>query len=240
MNRLEDIPKVSVVMPVHNCEQYIQSAIDSILNQSFSDFEFIIIDDGSTDNTSKILAKNRDDIRIRIFSQPKKLGIPKTLNNAISLCRGLYIARQDADDLSHPNRLSFQVDFMDKYQDMALVGTWAETMDMLGNKESLLKLPCNFIEIHKKLLVQNCFIHGSVLIRHNLLKEVGIYDEKMELAQDYDLWLRMSEKFKLSNIPKYLYCYRIHFSSVSNKMKNLQRIYKKIARQNALMRRGIY
>lgn len=132
-------PKVSVVMSVYNGEKYLPETIDSILNQTFKDFEFIIINDGSTDKTAKILT-SYDDPRIRIFNQ-ENMGLTKSLNRAISLAKGEYIARMDADDISYPERLKKQVDYLNKNPDIGLVGSKYIRIDKRGRKIDEINVP---------------------------------------------------------------------------------------------------
>jgi radical SAM superfamily enzyme YgiQ (UPF0313 family) len=208
-------PKVSVIMSVYNGERFLRESIDSILNQTFRDFEFIIINDGSTDRTGEILDSYSDE-RIKIFNQSNQ-GLTKSLNKALRLARGEYIARQDADDISEPNRLEVQVAYLESHPDIGLVGSFAKVIneqgDFTGNE---LIVPDFSEEIFELLPSRNCLLHGSVMFKRDIIDLVGNYNENFPYAQDYEFWIRISQKFKVANIPKYLYRFRIHHNQIAN------------------------
>lgn len=210
MNR----PKVSVVMSVYNGEAYLREAVKSILNQTFSDFEFIIINDGSTDRTPEILETIKDP-RVRVINQPNR-GLTVSLNRGIRLAQGEYIARMDADDISEPERLERQVEIIDRNPNIALVGCWYKVVDEQGKVLAHRKLPIDSDKLAKELVHRNILCHGSVLIRKDAVEAVGLYNESLRYAQDYELWLRMlREGFKASVVPDFLYSYRISPESVA-------------------------
>jgi glycosyltransferase involved in cell wall biosynthesis len=194
-------------MPVYNGDKYLREAIDSILNQTFEDFEFIIINDASTDETLSILNSYADS-RMKIHINKRNLGVAKSLNIGLRMAKGKYIARQDADDISMPNRLATQVDFLDRHPDYAAVGTLAKIINENSEEMLLFKRPTKDIDIRKFLEKDNCMIHGSVMIRISSLIEVGFYDEEMERSQDYELWLRLAKRYHMKNISDFLYCRR--------------------------------
>ena len=206
-------PVISVVMPVYNCEEYIYLSIKSILEQSYSNFELIVINDGSTDGTLKIL-ENFSDNRIRIFSQ-NNMGISKSLNKGIRISQGKFIARHDADDISENKRLEKQLQYMRLNPNIALLGTWSKII--INNKFSRKNLihPRTDEDCKIGLLFDNCFSHGSILIKKSTLIKVGFYNENIIGAEDYELWSRIAKKFKVANIPEFLHYYRVHKSSVS-------------------------
>ena len=231
-------PKVSVVMSVYNGEDYLSSAIDSIINQTLTDFEFVIINDGSIDGTPEILNEyKKKEPRIRVFHQ-ENMGLVKSLNKAISLSKGAYIARQDPDDISLPERFEKQVKFLDQNPDIALVGTVFQVNDENDDAVGGTKIPLSDEQIRTHLISSNCFGHGTVMIRKSCLEETGAYDESFKYAQDYDLWLRLSERFKVSNLNETLYIWRRRNDAASVRNKYEQEEYARIAKQNALIRRN--
>ena len=235
---MPEIPKVSVVMSVYNGEKYLASAIDSILSQTFTNFEFIIINDGSIDRTFEILNEyEKSDSRLRIFHQ-ENMGLTKSLNKAVSLANGIYIARQDPDDKSLPERLEKQVKFLDQNPDMVLVGTVFQVIDENDDVVGVTKVPLLDEQIRTRLISSNCFGHGTVMIRKSCLEKTGAYDESFKYAQDYELWLRLSEKFKVSNLNETLYIWRKRNDAASERNKYEQEEYARIAVQNALIRRN--
>lgn len=201
------MPKISVIMSFYNDEKYISQAVVSILQQTFSDFEFIIVNDGSKDSSEKIV-KNFGDSRIKIIKNRENLGLTKSLNIALNQARGEYIARMDADDIAQATRLEKQVKFLDENPGIALVGCWVEFIDSEGKSTGIKKFPTSDSEIRKVLLSYLPFRHPTLMIRKKVLDEVGFYDESFLYAQDYELILRISTKFQLANLPKVLLKYR--------------------------------
>ncbi|NDV69140.1 glycosyltransferase family A protein [Dysgonomonas sp. 25] len=208
--------KVSVLMPVYNGEKYLAQAIESIGFQSFTDWELIIVDDGSTDSSREIAARYRDN-RIYYLKNAKNEGLIYTRNRLIELASGEYIAFLDCDDLAAPKRLEAQVNFLDKHPDYAMCGTWGRTID----DERVLRkmnLSVGDEEIKCTLLYTNTFIQSSVMIRKKVLKEHP-YDKDFPLAEDYELWCRLSREYKLYNIPRKLTEYRYHGTNISQSKK---------------------
>lgn len=231
-------PIITVLISVYNGEKYLCEAIDSILNQTFKDFEFLIINDVSTDNSKKIIL-SYDDKRIRYFENKKNLGLTKSLNNGLKIAKGEYIARQDADDVSAPERLEKQLRFLDSYSDYAVVGSFTKIIDEKSKVIYRLKRPIYFPEIKRALMIDNCITHGSVMIRKKCLLEIGFYDEDMNRSQDYELWLRLSEQYKLANLPKYLYSWRQHEESIEAKFLSEQKMFVELAKIKA-KKRGVW
>lgn len=188
-------------MSVYNEEEWVSKAIDSMLKQTYKNFEFIIVNDGSKDGTLAILNKYaKKDKRIKVINQTNT-GLTIALNNGLAKCSGDYIARMDADNLSAPKRLEKQVKFLESHKDYALVGSWRE--DVFLDSKRILKLPTSNDDI-KKGLVRTCMIsHSSVLIRTKIMKKYK-YDPKFRTSQDYDLWVRIAKKYKLANLPEVL------------------------------------
>lgn len=208
-------PKVSVILPVYNAQTYLRESIDSILGQSFADFELIIINDGSTDSSLEIISSYKDP-RIVLMNQANA-GLPITLNRAIRVAKGQYLARQDADDISLPNRLADQVTFLDSHPQCALLGSWADIIVENSLTDRGLRHPHLNGDIQVKLLFFNCFVHSSVMIRKSALEKSGLYPEEPEKfpPEDYDLWLRIAKQFEVANIPHALLKYRELPNSIS-------------------------
>jgi glycosyltransferase involved in cell wall biosynthesis len=210
-------PKITVLMSVYNGEKYLCEAVDSILKQTFKDFEFLIINDGSTDKTEEIL-KSYGDSRIKVYNNKENIGLSKSLNIGLKMAKGEYVARQDADDISMPDRLNRQADFLNTHPDYAVVGTFARILNENSEEIRLFRRPTEDIDIRKSLRTDNCLVHGSVMIRMSFLLDVGFYNEAMERSQDYELWLRLAKKYYMKNIADFLYCRRM-------KNKNLKTNY---------------
>lgn len=217
-------PKVSVVMPVYNGEKYVGEAIKSILNQTFTDFEFLIIDDGSTDHSVEIIKSYKDN-RIRLLQNPTNYGIVYSRNKGISEAKGVYVAMFDCDDISCSSRLQEQVNFLDINSDFGMVGAGISIIDSKNNltgNEYICKAPSE--KIPSLLLFSNCFAQSSVMVRKNLLK-LECYRESYRLAEDYDLWVRLSYITKMCNLPKVLILYRVHGNNTSCKNGQLMDLY---------------
>jgi glycosyltransferase involved in cell wall biosynthesis len=210
-------PTVSVLMAVYNGEKYLRQAVDSVLSQSFRDFEFVIIDDGSTDGSHAILQSYADaDKRIRLISRPNK-GLTKTLNEGLALCQCELIARMDSDDVCLPTRLEKQLAFLNAHPDVVLVGSQVEFIDPEGCAINL--KPGIFLtheEIDAALLRKGWpLVHPAVMMRRSAVLAIGGYDQDWLTNQDHDLFLRLAEKGRLVNLPDVLLQYRQHFQSIS-------------------------
>ncbi|AUR51584.1 glycosyltransferase family 2 protein [Aquella oligotrophica] len=212
-------PLVSVVMPVYNAEKYVAEAVESILNQSYTNFEFIIIDDCSTDNSFEILKRYRNsDNRIKLFHNETNCKLPTTLNLAIDHAVGKYILRMDADDISLPDRLVKQVEFMEANPEIGVSGTWYNVFDdgmekMLYHEQK--PLEHDMILIYMNLL-DNPIGHPTVILRREILKNNHYPEDMRNNAEDYSLWLTLSQKgIKFANLPEYTLSYRLSKSSLS-------------------------
>jgi len=216
-------------MSVYNDEIYLNEAIDSILNQTFQDFEFLIINDGSTDNTGKIL-ESYNDPRIIVHNNPKNMGLVKSLNIGLGMARGKYIARQDADDISMPERLSVELDFLNTHPDYAVVGVFPIMTYEHTGKKLYCQKPLKNIHIKETLKAENCIAHGAAMIRMKSLVDVGFYNESMKKSQDFELWLRLSKKYCLRNIAKFLYVRRLHKRNLEIEYMIEQQIFVALAK----------
>lgn len=211
-----DKPTVSVILPVYNCELYIYDAVQSILNQSFTNFELIIIDDCSTDATVAIINSFKDS-RIRLIVKEKNSGYTDSLNYAISICKGEFIARMDGDDISLPERFQKQVDFLNANKDVIMCGTGIQIMD----SDKLLFHPSSHDAIKVKLCFSNAFFHPTVMFRKDVFAHFH-YNKEFEPAEDYDLWAQLVFKGKVMNIDEVLLKYRVHTNQISNYKNEIQ------------------
>lgn len=207
------MPKISVIFPVFNAEKYLRDAIDSIIQQSFIDWELIIINDGSTDSSENIIA-SYSDTRLKYYKNEQNIGLIATLNKAIGLCKGEYIARMDSDDISEKERFKIQIAFLEKNKEYAMCGSYAKIIDENNNVTGkLLNLQTNdYLQIN--LLFSVPFIHPSMMIRHDVLQN-NYFDSEYKYAEDYELWCRIARDYKIANIPDYLLKYRWHTSNIS-------------------------
>jgi glycosyltransferase involved in cell wall biosynthesis len=228
-------PQISVVMSVFNGAPHLEEVITSILQQTFANFELIIVNDASTDATPEILQKF-DDCRIRVITNPGNLGLTKSLNIGMKASRGKYIARMDADDFSLPQRLELQWQFLEKRPDYALVGSPYYQIDEQGRSRALIRVLTEDAELREGLKQQNWFGHGSVMMRREAALQLGGYDERFTCAQDYDLWLRMSEQFKIANLEEPLYCWRLSATGISQSRIKEQEYFAGLARKKAMER----
>ena len=208
------MPTISVVLPVYNGARFLRSSIESILQQTFSDFEFFIIDDGSTDE-SRVIIQSYKDTRIQPFENHQNIGITESLNKGISAARGKYIARMDADDVSLFNRFEKQVGFLERHPEVAMVGANCTLIDGRGNTLGQENYFSSAAEIMKQIFVHNPFAHSAVMMRADAIKECGMYDRRYLHNEDYDLWLRIASRHSVANLEEVLLLRRVHESSVT-------------------------
>lgn len=210
--------KVSVILPVYNSQDYIKEAIDSILLQSFKNWELIIIDDASSDQTPEIIRICKDK-RIICLRNNKNEGVAFSLNKGLKQVTGEYIARIDSDDICLPNRFELQVEFLDNNPKTVIVGANAEIINFSGEVLSVTDLPTTDIDIRNMLFIRNPLIHPSVMFRKKILDKTGNYNIKFNGAEDYELWFRMLKFGKAYNFKKPLIKRRIHDNVVTKKFR---------------------
>jgi glycosyltransferase involved in cell wall biosynthesis len=226
-----DKPLISVIMPVYNGERFLWEAIDSILNQSMTDFEFLIINDGSTDKSEEII-KSYVDTRIRFINNPHNLGLVDSLNKGIELAEGLYIARMDADDVSLPKRLEMQVRLIER-ENADICGCHWLVMSDSGKYIEAKLMPLNDDSFTVYLMYCVPFAHGSVLMRKSFIHTNDLKYEKGLRAEDYDLWTRFYEHgARFVTVDEFLFRYREHDSGISKRLAKSNAIdTKKIRRR---------
>jgi len=205
-------PIISVILSVYNAEQYLKEAIESILNQTYKDFEFIIIDDGSKDNSLNIIKYfQNNDNRILVISRENK-GLIASLNEGINIASGKYIARMDADDISLPKRLEEQLRYMQEHEDVIVCGSFIE---LFGAENKIRKYPITDEEIRAFFVFRSPFAHPATMIQTEALKKV-LYNKDYTHAEDYKLWMELLSYGKVYNIPKTLLKYRITAEQITS------------------------
>ena len=201
-------PELSVVMSVYNGARYLRESVESILSQTYSDFELIIVDDGSTDTTPSIL-RTYSDPRITHLRNTTNRGLATSLNRGLRAARGALVARQDADDISVPHRLEAQVAFAQKQPEVGLFGSPCSVIDADANVLGRYPVPTSDLQIRWTSLLTNPFAHPTVVVRHDILVRYDlIYDESLEAAQDYELWTRVLRYTRGANLEEPLLLYR--------------------------------
>ncbi len=212
--------RVTVIMPFRNAEKYLDDSISSILNQTFKNFCFIIVNDASTDASDTCVQKYLGDSRINYIKNNISQGITKNLNLALSLADTEYIVRMDGDDISEPNRIKEQIEFLDANQDVSVLGTWAKIIDDQGKVILEKRKICDKAYIKKNILLYNPLFHPSVAFRKKDILAVGGYNENYTNGQDMDLWIRLIYRgYTITNLPNYLIRYRYHANSTAHKSR---------------------
>lgn len=217
MSATNHSPPVTVLMAVYNGERYLEESVESILEQEFTDFEFLIVDDASTDGTAGIL-EGFDDGRIRVLRNARNLGLTRSLNRGLKAARGRFVARLDADDRSRPARLQKQRDYLESHPECAVVGSHAAYFrpSEVGTRE--LPRPVSHEEVVAYVFFSNPFCHSGVMFRARAVRPLGGYDPSFRRAQDYDLWLRvLAHGWRLHILPEVLVERRVHGESVSSR-----------------------
>jgi glycosyltransferase involved in cell wall biosynthesis len=231
-------PRLSVVMPMRDAGDFLDAAIESILAQTFADFEFIIVDDGSRDGSRRRVDRYADaDKRILVMSSPGE-GIVEALNRGIRLARGSLIARMDADDIALPHRFATQIAALAAWPEVGVVGSNYTAIDIQGRPVRDIVLPSAPQTIREGLLVGNCIAHPTVMMRRDAVFAAGLYRADFPLCEDYDLWLRMSETTDLINLPEILLRYRLHLAQATASGLERRLRSEVEAMNDALRRRG--
>ncbi|WP_197532823.1 glycosyltransferase [Symmachiella macrocystis] len=234
-------------MPVYNRQEYVRKAVESILTQSFTDFEFIIVNDGSTDSATEILHEFATrDTRIVLIEQSNS-GYVRALNRGLDVARGQFVARMDSDDISLPDRLANQVRYLQRHSEVVAVGGQAIKIDQRGDCFGSSNCPLLHDEIDTQLLqhvalghkiTRGTLFHPTIMLRSVAIQQVGKYRPDFEPAEDRDLWLRLSEIGKLANLPQFLLKYRVHSDMVSHARRSEQNDNALLAIADAYRRRG--
>ncbi len=239
------MPKISVIMSVYNgmplgpqsktrtaSSAYLKEAVESILTQTYRNFEFIIVDDASKDDTWRYL-KSLHDKRIKFIKNKKNLGLAASLNIALRQARGDFIARMDADDISKPNRLEVQLNFMEQNQDIDICGSFVKLIDNVGNIRGKIKKPVTDKEIKKELFWLTPLLHPTWFAKREVFEKLKGYDEKWDYVEDFE-FLTRAKDFKMANISKYLLLFR------SQRQRRSQKSIEKIYKNSLKLRRKLF
>ncbi|MFC3749129.1 glycosyltransferase family 2 protein [Paenibacillus sp. GCM10012306] len=230
------MPKITVLMSAYNTRPYIKNAVESILNQTYRDFEFLIIDDCSTDGTLEYL-QSLEDPRIRLIIHDSNKGLVHCLNEGLDLSTGEYIARMDSDDISAPHRFESQLRYMETHPEVGVLGTF---ITLFHNGE-LIPRPTSHEDIRCWQLFYCCVGHPTVFMRSSVLKEHDIhYNPGFTHAEDYEFWSRLSELTRIENLPEYLYSYRVHEGQISIRQHQAQRLTADRVRRMLLYNLGVF
>lgn len=230
-----DMPKISVIMPVYNEERYVQEAIESILSQTYTDFELIIIDDASNDKSREIISSFTDE-RIIYIRNERNLGCFPSRNLGMRVAKGCYIAVLDADDVAFPERLERQVTYLDEHTEYIAVGAWFlfYNIQSAGKPNAHIRqtFPVEYEDVLMSLLIDTCLIHSSLMVRAEYMRETGGYDEQYLYASDYALLCRIALAGKLINLPEVLVKYRWHSAQISQFHRKEQLVFVNEIRYN--------
>ncbi|MDP2385896.1 MAG: glycosyltransferase [Bacteroidota bacterium] len=227
---------VSVLLPAYNAEKYIAEAIQSVLSQTYVNFELIIVDDGSTDSTGKII-DSFSDKRIKHIVNEKNIGLIATLNKGLTLVKGELVMRMDADDICLPLRMERQVAFLKDKPEIGICG--CNYIEFSKSAERFVTLSSDHNEIYAKMLFNSSVVHPSLMIRMSLLKDLDVvFDNKFPHAEDYELWSRLIFNCKFSNVNELLFRYRLHEGQVTKKHKTIQTDSADKVRRNLLKQSG--
>ena len=211
-------PLISVIMSTYNEEKYIETSLKSLLNQTFQEFEIIIVDDASTDNTRQLIQRLQDE-RIHLICNEENQGLTKNLNKALKYVTGKYIARMDGDDIAFPTRFEKQVQYMEKHPETMLVSCYTKSF---GDSDLVFALPDDSEVLKVRMLVRPVYAHPGFMMRRELIEAGYRYNEEYRTAQDYEFASRVAEKYKIGLVPEILLLYRVHKKQVSAKAGNQQ------------------
>jgi len=211
---------VSIIMPVYNGEKYLHLAIESVLAQTYNNFELIIINDGSTDNSEEII-KSYNDIRIKQISYEKNIGYVYRLNEGLRISKGEYIARIDADDIWEEIKLTKQLESFENDKNLFFLATDFNLIDAKGDVINTVR-NSKHLDLNNKILTKSLICHSSVLFKKEICQTVGYYDEKLKYSEDYNYWIRILAEYKGLILSEILTSYRITNNSVSFRKRRLQ------------------
>ena len=233
-NNIHNLRLLSVLMPVFNSEQFVAEAINSILNQTFTDFEFLILDDASTDKSFKIIKDfEKKDSRIKVFKNEKNLGVVESRNKLINLSKGKYIAWLDSDDIAIENRFEKQIKFLEEHSEIGMVGTDALIIDENSKKIGIWTFETDPQKLKIELFFHSPFLSSSVMIRKNCLPQ-NFYDSRFPVSEDFDLYSKISEHSETANIPEFLVKYRINSKGLTkNNMTRMEHLSVQIIKEHA-------
>ncbi len=212
---MADTPILSVLMPVFNSERFVTEAIESILNQTFKDFEFLILNDHSTDKSLEIINDfGKKDSRIKVFQNEKNLGVVESRNKLINLSKGRYIAWIDSDDIALENRFEKEIKFLEEHPEIGMVGAYPIIIDENGNETGKWLFETDLQKLKIELFFHSPFLSSSVMIRKNCLSQ-NFYDPRFSVSEDFNLYSKISEHYETANIPEFLVKYRINSKGLS-------------------------
>ena len=231
------MPKISVILPVHNGMPFLSEAIGSVLDQSFHDFECLLIDDGSSDGSQEYF-QSLTDQRLSVLVHKQQKGLAASLNEGFELAQGDFIARMDADDICHPQRFKEQIAYLQAHPQVDICGTWARTFG--EGREQLWRYPETDSEIKAEMLFASVLVHSSVMLRAATVRSQNIrYEDPLKAAQDYELWSRIQDQVQFANVPKLLMDYRIHPEQVGAISGTTQQRVADEVRERQLERLGL-
>jgi glycosyltransferase involved in cell wall biosynthesis len=237
MDTALNAPRVSVILPVYNAQEFLRESVESVLAQSFRDFELIILNDGSSDGSDGIIRGFRDE-RIVYRRAEHNRGLIRTLNEGLAMARGEYVARMDADDISLPDRLMRQVQHLDAHPRVAALGTWF--WQMRGKSRRLIQTSVGSGRVKAELMFRSALAHPTVMMRRSVLSERGLkYDDNFPHAEDFELWTRLAEIALLDNLPEPLLFYRVHAAQVSSVQRENKNRTRCAILSRQLMRMGV-
>lgn len=229
-------PAVSVVIPAHNAARWLPAAIDSVLAQTFADFELLVIDDASADGTADV-ARAVGDPRVSVIALPQNVGAAEARNTGIEVARGEFLAFLDADDLALPHRLDRQVGFLRRHPEIGLCGSWLRTFD--AREETWTAYP-RHEQIKTELLFRSGLLQSTIMCRSREMRRLGLhYDPAVALSEDFELWTRCVEVMRLANLPEVLVRYRIHGDNGSIRGNDRRMSFNRVIRRRQLDRLGL-
>jgi glycosyltransferase involved in cell wall biosynthesis len=214
-------PVITVMLPVRNGEPYLTEALESLLRQTYKRFRLLVVDDGSNDASSEIVASYQDS-RITLLRQ-RETGVVESLNRMMAMADSEFIARQDADDISHPKRFERQLTFLCKNPQVGLLGTWADEIDSLGHIKGSMTNHQHHEDIVRCLPEYNQFVHGSVMMRRSACQNAGWYSPYFRHGEDYEYWFRLTKVTRAANLSQRLYFYRTHTDQIRSTQTEKQR-----------------